>query len=175
MSDVKAAGQRDDVFALAVGEYSRISHEHTMLAASGMKEMAQQVLRGIFIMNGGGIVATMTFLASFAEAGTPGLEPALFVAPLWCFAGGLLLSPVAMFSAYLNFQQNYPVRIGRGASMAKLLTGEVKLSDLPDERVVTPGIRWSMLVAIGACLVSMVSFFFGCLFIGEIFSVGARN
>lgn len=165
-----AAGRQPDIHALAVAEYARISQEHTMLAAAGMKEMAQQVLRSIFIMNGGGIVAMMTFLAAFAEAGIAGFEPALFVGPLWFFAGGLLLSPVAMFSAYLNFQQNYLARIDLGTTIAALLAGEAKLAELPEARVVTRGIRWSMIVAIGACLISMACFLCGCLRIGLIFS-----
>lgn len=153
----------------AVSEYARISLEFAMLAATGMKEHGQQVLRTIFAMNGSGILATLTFVGAFANSGDQ-FEAEKFVLPLSLFAIGVLLSPVAMFVAYMNYHHNYLARIDLARRVYDLMLSRSPQMEIPAERIITRPIRLSLLGAVGACILSMLLFGAGCYYIGRVFA-----
>ena len=130
-------------------------------------EYGQQTLRALFLMNGGGILATLTLVGAFA--GKEGqLGPARFVYPLGAFVVGLAFCALSMFGSHLNLQ----VHSLPGSNIAALYDSIVALNE-EYLRTADENLRWKVIwtfcLAVGGGALSGIAFLVACWTIGEVF------
>lgn len=86
-------------------EYARQTHDYSLQYEKHLKEYGQLTLRTIFLLNGGAILALLTFIGGTIgkSTGTTTLAPALFVAPFGKYVAGLVCTVISMLLAYVNY------------------------------------------------------------------------
>jgi len=110
--------------SLARREAAKILAQHyqerEMFAAAAFKDLSQQLLKLTFAMNGGAIVAILTFIGAVAKTGD-GITVAEFLNPLLVFALGLVSSAIATISAFYNYRVNFWENHGKTIHFSKVV------------------------------------------------------
>lgn len=175
MPDEESAIQRDfelkleqwRVQRVAATEYARQSLEYSLASAQAMKEYGQQTLRAIFLINGGGIITTMTFVGAFAQLDDR-FHPGQFVLPLGLFACGLVLCVIALLCGYLNFLASKETRSNVEALCNNIIKQkEYYPADFGPE--ISRRLNWTYHIAISVGVLSVGCFVAACVMIGLVF------
>ncbi|PVE26444.1 hypothetical protein DC522_01385 [Microvirga sp. KLBC 81] len=97
-------------------EYARQVHDYSMQYEKHLKEYGQLALRTIFLLNGGAIVALLTFIGGTLgkSSGAITLAPALFVPAFTKYALGLICTALSMLFAYVNYMFHHRTTAGPG-------------------------------------------------------------
>jgi hypothetical protein len=147
-------------------DYTKFAHAEHIEAMKAIREFSLQGIRMIYILNGGAIIALMTFIGNTFSNND---EPNIIIKSLYMyyilsafpfFAGGLLFGGILSIIAYINYsllQQVYPS------------SGDL-MGWLRGENIAFPKIanKWANLTAIIGLVVailSLICFGLGCYYV----------
>ena len=151
-------------------EYARQILEYALQHDRHLKDYGQMALRSVFLLNGGAIIALLTFSGSVTgkQVSDITIKPASFVVAFSCFAVGLVCAVLAMTFAYLNYMGHKHTTADPGALANNMIaqkdTWPSNLS-VGNSRFVNWTWRCALIVGIAA----IVFFGLGCFQVGLVF------
>lgn len=144
-------------------EYSRMVFEAFLLYERNLKDYGQMALRSVFLLNGASILGLLTFIGAAVgkSVGSTTISPAMFVGAFSFFAVGLVLSAVAMTSAYFNYSGHRSITSDFGALANNMIRGGEKWpwGNTPAR---TRLVAWSYRTAVATGVLSLAMFSIGC-------------
>jgi hypothetical protein len=158
----------------AATEYARMVSAHQLQSQQFMKDYGQMAVRSLFLLNGGALVSLITFMGSssqFTFSYPDELVPTNLVQGFPWFLFGLIFAVVMMFMAFVNFGEIADSYADFGSlSNAIVELKEAWPHDFSDGK--SNLIRWTYRGAVTAGVLSLLSFFAGCLkIIGPAFAL----
>jgi hypothetical protein len=153
-------------------EYARQILEYTLQHDRHLKDYGQMALRSVFLLNGGAIIALLTFIgsASGKTIGASVIAPALFVVAFSFFSAGLVCAVISITSAYLNYMGHKHVNADPGWLANNIIAQQEKW---PGNHSVSNSrfINWTWHVALFTGIVSLTMFGIGCYKVAAVFEV----
>jgi hypothetical protein len=150
-------------------EYARQVHDYTLQYEKHLKEWGQTALRTIFLLNGGAIIALLTFIGGTIgkSTGTTSVFPALFVPAFHKYVFGLGCTALSMVCAYINYSYHQTT-----ASPGDLVSFMVR----PQEKWPGNSTTWNRFGMRGSWMLALVCgtgalgfFMWGCFEVAGVF------
>jgi hypothetical protein len=128
-----------------------------------LKDYGQMALRSVFLLNGGAIIAILTFIGATAgkTVANTVVVPASFIPAFMCYAVGLLCATISMTFAYLNYLGHKNSRADPGA----LANNMMKLQKVWPANISVSNTRlidWTWYFALISGVGAIILFGFGC-------------
>lgn len=152
-------------------EYARQTLEYALQYEGHLKDYAQLALRSAFLLNGGAVIALLTFIGSTVGKAVNGVavSPALFVPAFQTFIAGLVLVCLAMTLAYYNYMGHHGAKADPGSLANNIIkqqgtwptdysTGKRRL------------VRWTHWLAVACGVLSLLAFIWGSVLVGRVLS-----
>lgn len=107
-------------------EYARHVLEYSLQFERHLKEYGQLALRSVFLLNGGAILALLTFIGSSIgkSVGTTHVTPSLFMGAFLYYGAGLVMCVVSITCAYINYTGHHQSRADPGALANNMITAQ---------------------------------------------------
>ena len=152
-------------------EYSREVTEYALQFDRHLKDYGQMALRTCILLNGGAIIALLTFIGSVVgkTVGKTEIAPALFVLPFSMFVAGLVCTVCSMTLAYLNYMTHHESRAEPGSLANNMISPQANWPGnfTPSNAI---KVRWSWLLALAFGIGSIIFFGAGCYKVALVFS-----
>ena len=151
-------------------EYARQVLEYSLQYERHLKEYGQLALRSIFLLNGGAILALLTFIGSSIgkTTGQTAVTPSLFVSAFVFYCLALIACILSMTLAYLNYMGHHHFYADPGAlannMMAQQKTWPGNFS-VGNSRLVS----WSWKSALFLGVAALILFAVGCFQVARVF------
>ena len=155
----------------ARGEYARQVLEYSLQFERHLKEYGQFALRSIFLLNGGAILALLTFIGSSIgkSSGPAQVTPSLFVCAFLLYGAGLVACTISITCAYINYMGHHNSRADPGALANNMVAAQPTWPGnftSFNNRLVS----WSWKVAFFFGVAALIFFTVGCVEVARIFA-----
>jgi hypothetical protein len=151
-------------------EYARQVLEYALQFDRHLKEYGQLALRSIFLLNGGAVLALLTFIGSSIgkSVGSTSVLPSMFVSAFVLYCAGLVACAISMTFAYLNYMGHHNSRADPGALANNMIAQREKWPgnfSVGNIRLIS----WSWKLAFLFGLTALVLFAAGCIKVAYVF------
>lgn len=154
----------------AGNEYARQILEYALQHDRHLKDYGQMALRSVFLLNGGAIIALLTFIGSVTGKQVSGItiKPASFVFAFSCFAAGLICAVLSMTFSYLNYM-GHKHTIADPGSLANNMIAQQ--GAWPSRLTVGTSrfVNWTWKLALLVGIAAIILFALGCIQVGLVF------